>query len=233
VAETNVERLYGEIDPRDRPRYGVTEAARCLKIPLATLRSWMVGTTYSGGIFHQVLTPAATHPLQFSFHNLVEAHVLRALRSGHLDGRNRVQLPAIREAIAIAGRLLNVDRLLLSDELRTGAGELLIEQLGELVNLNRAGQIGMKRILNDYLDRIEWQTDKLIRRLYPYDPNNAKVIAIDPLISFGKPTITSCSVSTAVIAKRLNAGESVSTLAEDYDISVDEIEVAAAYEIAA
>ena len=37
------------INLRDQPAYGVAEAARYLKLPAATLRSWVVGRAYPSG----------------------------------------------------------------------------------------------------------------------------------------------------------------------------------------
>jgi hypothetical protein len=38
--------LYGGIAPRDIPTYSISDAARCLRIPVATIRSWTVGLQY-------------------------------------------------------------------------------------------------------------------------------------------------------------------------------------------
>jgi hypothetical protein len=38
--------LYGGKDPRDIPTYRVSEAARYLRIPIGTVRSWVAGRRY-------------------------------------------------------------------------------------------------------------------------------------------------------------------------------------------
>jgi len=74
-------------------------------------------------------------------------------------------------------------------------------------------------------------------RLYPYlDSTHRAVdrpIAIDPHIAFGRPIVRRAGVSTAAIADRIDAGESVESLADDYDLSRDEIEQAVLYSRAA
>ena len=66
-------------DIRNRPAYGPAEAARYLRLPAATLRTWLVCRAYPKGdaqaTFHPLIKPASTEPLQVSFYNLVEAHV--------------------------------------------------------------------------------------------------------------------------------------------------------------
>ena len=85
-------------------------------------------------------------PLRLSFNNLVEAYVLRALRTQH-----GVSIDAVRKAINFATKPYKVRRLLLSPELRTDAGDLLLDKYGELVNLTRSGQLAMKKILEAHL----------------------------------------------------------------------------------
>ncbi|MBI3400947.1 MAG: DUF433 domain-containing protein [Acidobacteria bacterium] len=55
-------------------------------------------------------------------------------------------------------------------------------------------------------------------------------IAIDPRLSFGRPVVLSRGISTAAIAARIDAGETVEALAADYDLSLVEIEHAVLYE---
>ncbi|WP_412179129.1 helix-turn-helix domain-containing protein [Thermus caliditerrae] len=73
------------LDPRDRPLYTLREAARYLGVPEATLRAWVRGRSYPvrggqgwGWSGPLIATPEGG-PL-LSFHNLVEANVLVALR---------------------------------------------------------------------------------------------------------------------------------------------------------
>lgn len=101
-------------DIRDQPAYGLTEAARYLRLPRATLRTWLVGRAYpragEQATFQPLIAPANRQPIQLSFYNLIEAHVLRALRTEH-----GVSLAALRKAIAYAESALGLDRLLLSN----------------------------------------------------------------------------------------------------------------------
>ena len=58
-------------------------------------------------------------------------------------------------------------------------------------------------------------------------------IAIDPHTSFGRPVVIGRGISTAAIADRIDAGESVAALAEEYELTTEEIQHAALYERAA
>lgn len=223
-------------DLRDQPAYTMAEAARYLKVAVATLRSWVVGRTYpkSDGEarFHPLIHPPALQPPVLSFWNLIEAHVLRALRTEH-----GVSMEALRNALAYAEKSLKIKRLLLSQELRTEGGVLLLERYGELIDLTKSGQIVMKKVFEEHLKRIEWDKWEFPVRLYPFLSNSAPrgdhPVAIDPEVAFGRPIITGKGISTGTIAERIDAGESVPELAVDYDLSSREIEDALFYERAA
>jgi uncharacterized protein (DUF433 family) len=220
-----------KIDLRDQPAYTVAEAARYLKLPMATLRSWVVGRPYPKGDgvgqSRPLIHPPKKRPPLLTFRNLIEAHVLRALRTEH-----GVSIKHVREALKYAEKQENIERLLLRKDLRTNAGKLFLEKYGQLIELSASGQIAMRRIFEDHLNRVEWDDWQFPVRLYPFVSGESahRPIAIDPGISFGRPILVRTGVSTSVIADRIDAGESVDALAEDYGLSTEEIEQAVLYE---
>ncbi|MCL5059269.1 MAG: DUF433 domain-containing protein [Candidatus Thermoplasmatota archaeon] len=223
-------------DIRDQPAYTMAEAARYLKLAPATLRSWVVGRAYpkvdGPAHFRPLINPATKKPPTLSFWNLIESHVLRSLRTDH-----GVSMDALRKALKYAEKTLEIDRLLLSPELRTDAGKLLLERYGELIELSASGQIAMRHLFNEHLARVEWDEWQFPVRLYPFSsssaPADSRPIAIDAQIAFGRPVIASRGISTGVIAERIDAGETAADLADDYDLSEREIEEAVLYERAA
>lgn len=220
-------------DARERPRYKVAQAARYVQIAPATLRSWVVGRPYGANRYFEPLIalPSPDDP-RLSFSNLVEAHVLRSLRTKH-----EVPMSAVREALDYAANEFNIPRLLLSDELRTAAGTLLIEHLGKLVDLGRSGQIVLKELLQAHLQRIDRDLKGLPLRLYPVISSSGvsgpKIVGIDPAVAFGRPFIIGKGVRTSTIAERIDAGEAREDVAADYLLDDREIEEAILYERAA
>ncbi|NJO12459.1 MAG: DUF433 domain-containing protein [Gammaproteobacteria bacterium] len=59
------------------------------------------------------------------------------------------------------------------------------------------------------------------------------MIAIDPKVAFGRPVLVRARISTAAIAQRIDASESVPDLATDYGLTVEEIKQAVLFERAA
>jgi len=221
-------------DIRNQPAYTVAEAARYLKVAPATLRSWVMGRSYpkrEGTARSEALIKLAKNPPpMLSFWNLIEAHVLRSLRTDH-----GVSMDNLRQAIRYAERRLNIKHLLLSPELRTDAGTVLLERYGELIDLPASGQIVMRRLFNEHLARVEWDEWTFPVRLFPSPtsgvvPARDRPVAIAANVAFGRPVLVHGGISTAVIAERIDAGETVAELAEDYDLTQEDIEAAVLYE---
>ncbi len=227
---------FDKHDLRNQPAYTLAEAARYLKVASATLRSWVVGRHYPKeqglGHFKPLIHPPETQPTTLSFWNLIEAHVLRSLRAEH-----GVSIQALRQALAYAEKTLSVRRLLLSQELRTHGGKVLLDRYGQLIDLSASGQLAMRKMFEAHLERVEWDEWHFPVRLYPFTsshaPENRRPIAIDPNVAFGRPVVVRMGISTHAIAERIDAGESVADLALDYDLTPPEVEEAVLYERAA
>ena len=100
------QRKTAATDSRDVPAYTLAEAARYLRLPDATLRSWVLGREYptadGSGQFPPLIKPASRQPPLLSFSNLIEAHVLRSLRTDHA-----VSVKDLRSALAYAEQRLS------------------------------------------------------------------------------------------------------------------------------
>lgn len=232
----NVSRTKDVDFDRDVAAYTLAEAARYVRLPVATLRSWVLGRRYptagGSGDFPPLIRLASREPPWLSFSNLIEAHVLRSLRTEH-----GVPVKALRSALAYAEKSLGIDRLLLRPELRANAGKVFLDRYGELIEITASGQLAMRRLLAEHLKRVEWDSSRFPVRLYPFlsaaAPSGERPIVIDPRIAFGRPVVLRKGISTSTIAERVDAGESVDDLAADYGLGPLEIEQAVVYERAA
>jgi uncharacterized protein (DUF433 family) len=231
-----ISRKRGADFDRDARAYTLSEAARYARLPVATLRSWVLGRQYPTAEGHAdfppLIQPASRTPPWLSFSNLIEAHVLRSLRAEH-----GVSVKELRRALAFAEKKLGIDRLLLRPELRAHAGKVFLDRYGELIDLTASGQLAMRKLFEEHLKRIEWDSSRFPVRLYPFLSASAqsgeRPIVIDPRIAFGRPVVLSKGIATSTIAERVDAGESVNDIAADYDLAPVEIEEAVVYERAA
>jgi uncharacterized protein (DUF433 family) len=214
---------------RDIPAYGLSEASHYLGIPKATLRSWVLGRQYpieTGKQFFRPIIelPDKEKPL-LSFVNLVEAHVLEAIRQRH-----GIKFWRVRGAVEYIERHLDSRHPLAEQRFVTDGADLFVEQFGRLVNISREGQLVIKELIQTYLRRIERDSAGFPIRLYPFTrerkPDEPKTIVIDPYISFGRPVLAGTGIATTIIAQRYKAGESIEELAEDYGRPTSDIQEA-------
>lgn len=223
--------------PRDIPVYSVVEAAHYLQIPNTTLRSWISGRRYPlqedrSGFFPPVIALPNKRRSLLSFTNLVEAHVLDAIRREH-----GVKLKKVRTAIRYMKERMAVDHPLAYKSMVTDGCDLFVERYSKLINVSREGQLAMVEVLGAYLRRIDWDASGFAIRLYPFtrkrELEEPRTIVIDPEVSFGKPVLVGTGIPTATVAERYKAGESVDDLTNDYDLKRAEIEEAIRAELRA
>jgi uncharacterized protein (DUF433 family) len=221
-------------DLRLSPAYTVAEAAHYVRMPEETLRSWVVGRLY----------PVAgqskrSHPLihlddpkrqYLSFINLVEAHVLAAIRRRH-----GVKLPNVRNALDYVRRQFRIERPLIDQAFQTDGLDLFVERYGDLINASRDGQRAMKEIIGVYLKRIERDAKGLPIKLYPFTrdtqaeaapASDPRVVVMNPAVSFGRPVVAGTGIPVSSIYERYKAGDSVADLAQDFNLETGEIEEA-------
>lgn len=210
------------------PAYTVADASRYLHIPLPTLNSWLKGRSYTTLSGKKEFLPLIERPNpylpQLSFTNLVEAHVLRVIRENH-----NIHLKNVRIALDYISDQLKTPHPLVKKEFQTDGVNLFLDQIDGLVNASQSGQLAMREILDKLLTRIEWDESDIAIRLFPFiqdslEDSSQKIITIDPKISFGKPTITGTGIPTKVIADLRKAGDSVETIANEYDCEQATIE---------
>jgi len=222
-------------DPREIPTYGITEAARYLGLPSATLRSWSLGRPYptASGVrsWPALIDLPDKKVRQLSFMNLVEASALATIRR-----RYRIRMPSVRTAIRYLNKSLKSAHPL-AERLETDGLDLFISKYGQLINLSRLGQLGIRECLEAHLQRVEHDAEGLAIRLFPWTRGEylhaPKIVAIDPLVSFGKPTLVGTGIRTEVLASRLRAGDSIAELRDDYGLAEDQVEEAIRYELLA
>lgn len=218
-----------ELRPGERPLYTLKQAARYLGVPEATLRTWVRGRPYpvQGGLKQRQSRPLIQTPSDsplLSFHNLVEANVLAALRREH-----QISMQRLRQAVETAKELLNEKRPLLLD-LQAGLGEVFVERGQELLSLTRSGQVALRGILETHLKRVERDVKGLPLRFWPPvgEKTRADWVALDPQVAFGAPAVK--GVETRVLAWRYDAGEELEELAEDYGLTLEAVKEAVVFE---
>jgi uncharacterized protein (DUF433 family) len=236
--------LYGGHDPRELPAYPLDIAHRFLLLPKSILKAWVFGakwrekteTGFRLCTFDPIIEPPTQDDPQqmLSFVNLVEAHVLKAVRRKHL-----VNMAKVRDTIEQLKRRYATRHPLADVDLLAAGGELFIHEYGALLNISMGRQVAMD-FLRVYLSRIERDVDHALR-LFPFVvpplkigkeviEQDGRLIAIDPFISFGRPVIAGTGIPTESIASRFWGGDSIDDLIRDFGRTKTEIEFALRYE---
>jgi uncharacterized protein (DUF433 family) len=221
-------------DTRLSPAYPVGEAAHYLRMPEETLRSWVLGRWYpaEGGTkrFQPLIRLDDPQRRYLSFMNLVEAHVLAAIRRGH-----GVKLPKVRSALEHVKRQFDVERPLVDETFQTDGLDLFVERYGSLINASREGQQAMKEIIDVYLKRIERDAKGIPVKLYPFTrrtdseaapKSDPRLVVMNPSVSFGRPVIAGTGIPVTSIYERYQAGDSIANLAQDFNLETGAVEEA-------
>jgi uncharacterized protein (DUF433 family) len=211
----------------DEPMYTPADVSRIVRVPYQTVRYWALGRHSVAPLFQL----PETSPPVLSFANMLECHVLNALRTRYELGVRRV-----RRALDILASKFHDPRRrhpLLTEDFRTNGVDLFAAE--GAVNLSAGGQGTLLRLLVIHLERIQWSVpDFGPRKFYPFvyevAPREPRIISLTPAIAAGRPVIDGTGVSTAVIASRFFARDSIGNLALEYDLSEQQIEEAIRWE---
>lgn len=213
------------VDPRAMPRYTIGEAARYLRLPPSTLRAWFEGTTYGSKPFlkhfRPILKPASKDYL--SFYDIASAHVLMAFKAKGVNAENlRIVISSLEKSFPAARYPL------LGSDFSLFGKDVVIKELGQLMNLSKHRQLGLKSVMEKFLSRLEFNDDALPSRFSPIQSAKGWIV-IDPELSSGRPVVRGSGIAAEIIAKRNESGESVSSLSKDYHLSRRAVEEAITY----
>lgn len=220
-------RAFNTNDLREIPAYGIAEAAGYLRLPVSTLRAWLLGQRYRSGnapkLFRPVIEIADRKDRQLSFMNLVEAFVLAGIRRQH-----EIPLPKVRKAVDYLSRTFDSKRPLAEEQFETDGIDLFVEKMGSLIGATQEGQIQMREVIRDRLERVRRDPkgvpEKIV--LFPArsDRPRSTDVVIDPRMSFGRPVLDGFGVRTAIVAERFDAGEDIDALAQEYSAPAEAIQ---------
>jgi uncharacterized protein (DUF433 family) len=102
--------------------------------------------------------------------------------------------------------------------------ELIYSRIKGAINLSAGGHAIFLPVSEVYLERIEWSVPDLYapQKFYPFvyeaSSHEPKIISLAPAVAAGRPVIDGTGVSTAVIASRFFARDSVESLAREYEL---------------
>lgn len=214
----------------NREAYAEAEAAELLRVPQTTLHRWLDGGERRGKSYPPVIRPEPTGSRILSWAEFVEAGLLRQYRR-ELD----VKLHEIRGFIEKLREREGVPYPLAHYKPWVGEGRRLLLEMqreaelpGELWLVAPADdQLVLTEPAASFLRRIEWESD-VAAAWRPHEDEASPVRCI-PTQRFGRPSIG--GISTEAIVEHLEGGESDDDVADQFDLSLEDIGWARAFEL--
>ena len=232
TASSSLNQLYQEREAYRLPLYSARQVARLTGLSASTVQAW----THADD--HEALVQAAS-PEGLSFLNLVEVHVLAAIRHQH-----GIPLQRVRHAVQFVRQELQAEYPLAQHQFETDGVDLFVRALEDeslLINASRRGQITIRQLVEAYLRRIERAADGFPLRLFPVYASNPgfvpsglpAYIVVDPTVAFGRPVLTETYVPVDVVVDQYRAGDAVRDIAHNFNLSAPAVEEAIRYELGA
>ena len=224
--------LYEGRDPRDIPAYSFREVALSIGVPESTVRAWCVGQSNFKSLLALPDEWKEYHAL--SFFNLIEMQVIAELRREH-----KVPMSRVRAALQFLADNVPVRHPLVEKELSVTLNQrVYIVHDGRRIDISAGGQWPLDAVVRNLLRRVTRGSRGILSffprvavpRRFSVDEDEYAPIVVDPQVCFGRPTIAGTSIPTDVIADRRLGGDSVKKMAEDYDLSEEQIRAALAFE---
>jgi uncharacterized protein (DUF433 family) len=213
----------------ERPVYAVAEAAGLLGLRSDRARAWLDGAVRQGVSYAPVIRPEPTGDDIVTWGEFVELGYLREYR------RKGVPLQRLRPVISELRRELGTPYPLATAKPYVYDRELVLElqernQLPQAIAIViRSGQeVLMTPETNRFFKKVEFDPGAGGDALRLRPAGDASPVVIDPLIRFGRPAVS--GVATDRLWELRDAGESFDEIADAYEIDIESVRAAVAYE---
>ena len=197
------------------------EVSAIAEVNPSTLRNWATGNGQARApLITAVEDPywkdVLSIPLGIPFGGMVEAFVIAAIR------KSGVSLQRIRAAINICEQSLEMEHVLASEAFYLQGPRLLYDACFKDIATEADGKWLFTPLIDKYLSGIEFEADGYAERVHLSGFEVADVV-VDDRMCGGGPMFVAGGVRVEHVFERLCAGESLSCVAEDYNIPEDHI----------
>lgn len=221
----------GGIDQRfDRRLYTVSDAARYIGMSATTLSAWTrVGSggrkSRPVGEERSVVTALEARKgdrRRIPFIGLIEATVVQAFRQTGLP------MQRIRRALRVLSERGELEHALASKGLFTDGAEVLYDYASHsgdpqlrLLTVVHTGQRVFHEVILEYLRRIDFGDNWATGLIIPI--TKRELLRVRPDVAGGVPLFVNGGAPLPAVYSRFQAGESIGSIAADFDIPADEI----------
>ncbi|NLF31088.1 MAG: DUF433 domain-containing protein [Planctomycetes bacterium] len=205
--------------------YSFPEAARLLKLPVATLRTWLLGVPGREPVTPGDYLQTRHDQKILSFLDVMDTFIIKGLRE------YKVSLQYLRKVRDALAHDLSTEHPFSSRRLLTDGRQVFIhfadEFGGEKLKEVLTRQHAFPSVLVPYLKQIAHDERTDLARCW----NISRGVVIDPTRAFGKPIVASTGIPTGILAAAFEANDEDAELVADwYGVDVQEVRHAVAFE---
>lgn len=196
------------------------EAGLHLGIPTGTVKGWIKEPATDQHPLMHTVAPEVLHGPRLPFIAVAEAQILRELRNTGLSMQH------IRAGVARLRADTGDEYVLATHHIASDGGELLYRAADAVAPewlRARDNQISLRGVVDQLLRFVSYASDGYASRLRLKPYTGAEVI-LDPRFGFGIPVLGRSKVRVDAVADLFFAGESVETVASEFDVTTEEVQ---------
>lgn len=214
----------------DRRLYTVTGAARYVGMPPSTLTTWARGyerrppgrPIVRQGPVITALERVDSDRRTIPFIGLVEAAVVQAFRQTGLP------LQRIRRALEVLVAEGEIEHALASKKLFSDGANVLYDYASSendrqlrLLTVVVSGQRVFHEVIQQYLTRITFGDDWATELILPV--TRRRLLRVVPDVAGGDPLFVEGGAPLSAVLSRIGGGEPMESVADDYEVPIDDI----------
>ena len=210
----------------ERPIYGIGQAAALLGLRQDKVRGWLDGYERSGVLYPPVIRDSRTGNDVVTWGEFVELGYLREYRRARVSLQHiRPVTDRLRQEFGVRYPLAHARPYVYDHQLVLKIQEEAGLDASLAIVIRSGQQLVLSPAAESYLQKVEF-SDDVVARLRP--AGKTSPVVIDPEFAFGRPSIR--GVATERIAELYRGGDSPDFLAESYELPIEHVRAAIAYE---
>ena len=200
----------------------VADVAKILELPLPKVRFWLLEFwNKKFGLEHGKYSFGEDKNRAVNFLTLIEFIAFAKLREQGISAQR------IQKFHKHLSGILDTKYPFAETKLLTDKKDLWYERYDEIVRHDGKSQMSLKKIVEPYLRKIEFDKNRIARRYFPL--GKAKNVVIDPEHQFGQATIVGTNIKVKTIYALYEGDESIENICELYNLKEKQVTDAITY----
>lgn len=200
----------------------VADVAKILELPLPKVRFWLLEFwNKKFGSEHGKYSFGEDKNRAVNFLTLIEFIAFAKLREQGISAQR------IQKFHKHLSGILDTKYPFAETKLLTDKKDLWYERYDEIVRHDGKSQMTLKKIVEPYLRKIEFDKNRIARRYFPL--GKAKNVVIDPEHQFGQATIVGTNIKVKTIYALYEGDESIENICELYNLKEKQVTDAITY----